>query len=274
MLAKIVLLGICALLLGCSNKKEANGYSFFVAGHVYGSPGTSERGLHKPFMDEILGMADIPFSFGVLTGDVVQNGHKDEWNELENDLDSLDVKIHFALGNHDYKNAALIKQLFPVTYYSFKKENDLHIVLDPNIDNWNISGEQLIFLRKTLEEEAYSSDNVFVYSHQLLWWAPDNDYHIIRINSAEGRATKINFWDEIAPLFRRFSTPVYMLAGDIGAAEWADDYSFDLDENIHLISSGMGEGKGDNFLNVKVLETKEVIVELISIPSGKGTVLN
>ena len=146
MLAKISLLVICLSLVGCDSADKPGSYSFFVAGHVYGSPGTSEIGLHKPFMVELLKLDSVDYSFGVLTGDVVQNGHAEEWSALEKDLDSLDLKIHFALGNHDYKNESLLRQSFPNTYYSFNKENDLHIVLDPNIDNWNISGDQLIFI--------------------------------------------------------------------------------------------------------------------------------
>ena len=272
-MAKISLLVICLSLISCGDAEKKNSYSFFVAGHVYGSPGTSERGLYKPFLVELLKLDSVHYSFGVLTGDVVQNSTQEEWDILESDLDYLGVDIHFSLGNHDYKKPKLIKRKFKKTFYCFYRENDLHIILDPNLDEWNISGNQLEFLKETIKNNSELADNIFVYSHQLLWWAPDNKYHKIRINSPEGRATKINFWDEVAPLFRQLSIPVYMFAGDIGAAEWADDYSFDLDENIRFISSGMGEGKGDNFLNVKVLETKEVVIELISIPSGKRIIL-
>ena len=274
MLAKIVFLGVCLSLLSCTNKRKSNSYSFFVAGHVYGRPGTSERGLHKPFKDRLLRMDSTSYSFGVLTGDMVQNGDSSEWSILYKDLDSLDVKTHFVLGNHDYKNPDLIEVMFPETYYSFFKKGDLHIVLDANIDRWNISGNQLTFLKETLNEKALVSDNIFVYSHQLLWWGKEKGYQKIRINSSEGRDSNINFWRDVEPLFTKLNNSVYFIAGDIGAAKWADDYSFDSYGNIKLISSGMGEGKGDNFLNVKVLESKEVILELIPLDNSAKKILN
>jgi hypothetical protein len=249
-------------------------YSFFVAGHIYGKPGAKEKGIYPPFVKKFsLINSYEKQSFGVLTGDIVRTSSKEEWDEVDNDLKLLDNNIHFALGNHDYINLSLIKERFNKTYYSFNINNDLHIILDPNIDKWNISGKQLEFLKDLLINQSKKVENIFVYFHQILWWSPTNRYAKIRLNSHQNRDPDLNFWTEVAPLFHELNNQIYMFGGDVGATSVSEDYSYHTDKNIHLISSGMGEGKGDNFLIVEVYENKGVRINLIPINEGESRVL-
>lgn len=262
------------LTVDLHSQEELN-YSFFVAGHVYGHPGSKTPGIYPPFVKKFEQIqADTLLLFGVLTGDIVRTGSREEWEAVDRDLELLGKKIHFALGNHDYKNPEIIHEKFKKTYYHFFSNNDLHIILDPNIDCWSISGEQLIYLKKLLKDSAEKADHIFVYFHQVLWWTPNKKYSDIRVNSREGRDPNLNFRSEIEPLFHQLNKAVFLFAGDIGAASWSDDYSYHTYDNMHLISSGMGEGKGDNFLKIHVLKDKTVKIELISIPEGETRILN
>jgi len=246
------------------DNEQCEPYSFFVAGHAYGNPGVNNEGFHPPFeakYDFI--KADSLIKFGVLTGDFVKYSTQEDWEEVDVEISKLNLKIYLALGNHEYKNPELIEQRFDQTYYSFLQSNDLHIILDPNIDSWNISGSQLSWLKEILKNQDHVR-NIFVYTHQLLWRSPKNKYSHIRINSQEGRDPNMNYWTEIEPLFQNLDKPIYMFAGDVGAASWSQDYSYDVDYNITYISSGMGEGEGDNFLIVSVIEDL-VDIQLIAI---------
>ncbi len=241
-------------------------YSFFVAGHTYGQPGI-KSGLHPPFKKKFDYIRNRPeIKFGVFTGDIVAaNPTADDWDKVDADIETLGLPVYFAVGNHDMENRELFESRYGDTYYSFSFQNDLFIVIDPNIDGWNISGEQMEFLKRTLHENREKTDNIFVSFHQLLWWKNNSIYTAYRPNSFEGKADTINFWTEVEPLFKNLQNQVFMFAGDVGAGNWAADFMYDKYGNISLIASGMGEGEGDNFIVANVHEDKSVSYDLICL---------
>ncbi|WP_340113440.1 metallophosphoesterase family protein [Maribellus mangrovi] len=260
------------LLISCSKESEPDpepqpaSYSFFVAGHTYGKPGINNIGLHPPFKEKfgyIKSREEIKLGF--LTGDIVPLPSPEDWDEVDDDITSLGLPVYFAVGNHDMKDRELYESRYGSTYFSFFYNTDLFIVLDPNLDNWNISGEQLVFLKETVHSNSHSVDNIFVFFHQLLWRENDNIYKEIKPNSFEGRSDTINFWSEIEPLFNELENQVYMFAGDIGGAAWSSDFMYDRFDNISLIASGMGEGPGDNFVITNVHSDKSVTYDLICL---------
>lgn len=261
---KIILL---LIFISYSLFSQQEAYSFFAAGHLYGAPGVENIGFHPPFkakFEYIQGREEI--KFGVLLGDIIIYGAEGKWENVIADIDTLGLPCYIAVGNHDMKNPEYyFAQFGDTTYYSFSYKDDLFIVLDPNIDSWNISGEQLSFLQNTLNLEAPNHDNIFVMMHQLLWWAPDNKYSIIALNSTEGRDSEINFWTEVEPLFRELKNNVVMLAGDVGAASYASDFMYDQYDNITFVATGMGKGATDNFVIVNVDEEKRIDFELICL---------
>ncbi len=269
---KIILIHILLILgTACSSElpPESTPYSFFVAGHTYGKPGVDNIGLHPPFkakFDYIKSRQEI--KFGVLTGDIVPAPSPEDWDEVDADIDSLGLPVYFAVGNHDMKDRELYESRYGNTYFSFIYNNDLFVVLDPNIDHWNISGDQLTFLKSTVSSFSPSTDNIFVFFHQVLWRENDNIYKNIKLNSYEDRADSINFWSEVEPIFTQLTNQVFMFAGDVGAASWSSDFSYDKYKNISLISSGMGEEDGDNFVIINVHSDKTVSYDLICLEEG------
>jgi hypothetical protein len=267
---KILILLICsvtvlAIFNSCATPKPES-YSFFIAGHTYGKPFVENDGFHPPFK------AKIPYiksrteiEFGVLLGDIVWLPSEKDWDEVDSDIAELGIPIYIAAGNHEMKDSALFVKRYGETYFSFKKHGDLFIVLNPNLDHWNISGAQLEFLKKTLIENAAASDNIFVFLHQVLWWDEDNKYGNMKLNSLEDRDENLNFWTEIEPLFHKLENKVVFCAGDIGANSTAIDYMFDQYDNITFIASGMGEGNGDNFVIINVDEKKDISFEKIEL---------
>jgi len=241
-------------------------HSFFIAGHTYGSPGVDNEGLHPAFKNKFnLIQNDGSVDFGILTGDIVITGTEQNWNEVDVDLNELGLPVYFAAGNHDMTDRALFESRYGQTYYSFVDHSDLFIVLDPNLDEWNISGDQLEFLENVLNTEAQNVNNIFVFFHQLLWWEPDNIFQNVALNSFVGRAENINFSTEIAPLFASLTNPVHMLAGDVGAFSTGSEFMFHQFNNITLIASGMGGGIRDNFIIVDVHEDSSVSFRLIAL---------
>ncbi|WP_282160167.1 metallophosphoesterase family protein [Ulvibacterium marinum] len=267
------LLFLLCLVTNCTGKQEVKAgieYKFYVAGHVYGYPGESEAniGVHPPFKEK-LGMIkdDQDILFGILTGDIVYNGALEkEWDELDADLAVTGKPAYFAPGNHDIANSkkrAIFTKRYGPSFQSFEQNGDLFFVLDPNIYGWSISGKQLSWLQTEIKEKGPGVRNVFVFFHQLLWWAKDNVFKTYPPNSPSGRADEINFFTEVLPLFSALNKPVYMFAGDTGVYERGLMYH--KSENITFIASGMGGRVQDNFIITSVNTDGVVSFNLVSL---------
>lgn len=252
---------------GCQQSKpEHIVYSFFIAGHTYGNPNGPQLGLYPSFVDffETLN-ADPKMELGFLTGDVVAYNSAEYWDSAQVDIDKLDMPVHIAAGNHDIGDE-FVKR-FEKYYYSFTHKGDLFIILTPGLDDWNITGEQLEFLKKTLDLNSPKVDNIFIFLHELIWWNPDNEYKDIAINYKPHYPGSSNWDDLVKPLLLSFSNSITVFAGDLGATSQVSSVMYDQFDNITLIGSGMGGGKNDNVIITHVFRDS-ISYELICI-NGK-----
>lgn len=241
-------------------------YSFFIAGHTYGKPGVNNIGLHPPFKEKFEFLkSDTTLAFGIFTGDIVIEGTNQEWDEVDIDISELGLPFHFAVGNHDMSDRTLYENRYGDTYFSFIQNEDLFIILDPNLDEWDIAGDQLDFLKDELNTHANSVNHIFVFFHQLLWWTSDNIYQDVVLNSTQGRADTINFWTEVEPLFHQLENKVVMCAGDVGAHPTGDEYMYHTYDNITLIASGMGGEERDNIVIIDVYDDQSIGYRLIAL---------
>jgi len=271
-LSKLIIGVLVLSFLGCQkehvieNNSNSILYSFFVAGHTYGKPGVDNIGLHPAFEAKYdLIRNDSFIEFGVLTGDIVLTGTEQNWNEVDSSVSLLDLPVYFAVGNHDMSDRVLFESRYGQTYQSFVRNSDLFIILDPNIDNWNISGEQLQFLENTLDENYQQVENIYVFFHQLLWWTPNNIYKNVTLNSLQSRSDTINFWAEVEPLFNTMPNNIFMFAGDVGANPTGSEFMYHQYDNMTLIASGMGGEVRDNIIIVDVFEDKTTSFRLIAL---------
>ena len=252
---------------------DNQGYSFYIAGHTYGKPAVESKGLYGPFTDKFHLINEYKsIKFGFLLGDLVKKASNEAWELVKKDLDFLDPRIENIIvpGNHDVGKGAhnalreIFLQQFGKTFFSFKHEKDLFIMLDGNINEWNISGEQLQFLKQSLPNKKDSTSNIFIFSHQLIWQSSSKpEFKKIKPNSLEGRSNNLNFWDEVFPLFSDLTNNVYFFSGDIGAFPNGNELFFAKYLNVTFVATGMGGGMRDNFLIVSVIKDQ---VEIFFVP--------
>jgi len=263
---KLLILILFTLVVNLATA-QTNPYSFFIAGHTCGKPGVNNAGLHPPFKDKFEYIQNrTEIKFGILTGDIVQlDITANDWDEVDTDIDTLGLPVYFAVGNHDMENRPLFESRYGITYYHFIYENDLFIILDPNINGWSITGEQQEFLENVVNDNYEYVDNIFVFFHQLLWWENDNIYANLKPNTWAGIIRPINFWTEIEPMFNQLPNKVIFCAGDMGAGWWSSDFIYDSYDNITFVGSGMGEGIGDNFIVINVDSSKVINYDLICL---------
>ena len=228
-------------------------YAFIVAGHVYGAPGTSNAGVHPPFKDKFEDLKkNTDLKLGVFTGDIVKDGTEQDWIDIDADIMELGIPVYFAAGNHDIIDRSLFEQRYGNTYFSFLQNGDLFIVLDGNYDGWNIAGTQLDFFKESINNNP-DVNNIFIFVHQVIWWEGGNPkYTQLRLNSLENKSDVLTYWQIIHPLLVNTEKQVFLFAGDIGAANWSDNFMYGKEDNVAFIASGMGGGDGDNIVEVSV----------------------
>jgi len=254
----------------CINNNQ--GYSFFVAGHIYGTPGVEYNGIYEPFKtnSELDNCLFMPLGF--LLGDTVVEASNLEFNILKDDLESIGnkTKIYISPGNHDVgigpNNAKrdLYLEHFGETFQYFEYSNDLYILLDANLGNWNIIDDQLQML-KNLSFNHNKYNNVFIFSHQVIWIDNSiNELSGLRVNSYEGKAKTLNFWNVVFPIIKDLGGKVFVFAGDVGAFDNKSEFFYDNILGVDFFATGMGGGKRDNFLLVHV-EANKVNIELVQL---------
>lgn len=243
----------------CENDKDIK-YSFFVAGHVYGKPKGGGYGVYDSFKNKFnLINTHNGMKFGVFTGDIVRSSNEKYWDTIDKDLKTLNVPVYFSRGNHDGE-LGFFEKRYGKSFKSYITEGDLHIILDSNIGHWNIEGEQLEFLERTLKEQSSKVNNIFIYVHHIIWW----DRGALRPNSKAGISEKLTFWEDMAPILNETNRAVFIFAGDVGAGANAS-YSYEKKDNLTLITSGMGGGLKDNFIIVDILNDNSVLFHLIAL---------
>ena len=253
---------------------DSQGYQFYVAGHAYGSPETLDTGIYKKFYSNISEKAkNNEVDFGFLTGDIVREPSKMSWNVVKEQMSALQINTYMAPGNHDVGNGPhnakrdLYEILYGQTYLSFYRDNDLFIILDPNISGHDIDGDQLRFLKNILRSNAGKNNNVFVLMHQIIWSDNANVVEFSQIipNSKEGKNSGVtNYWAAVAPLLEQQKNEVYVISGDVGAFDNGSELFCNTVKNIKYIASGMGGGVRDNYLLISVTEgiVKMAVVKL------------
>jgi hypothetical protein len=267
---QLIILSLFVTIIHTVSLSQNQAYSFFIAGHSYGIVGGQNKGLHPQFVKEFEYLKTRQeIELGFLLGDIIRFPNEEGFDSIDSEIEKLGFPVCIAAGNHEMKNRELFEARYGPSYYKFMHNGDLFIILNPNIDAWNISGDQLAFLKKTLDEDASESANIFVLFHQLLWVDNDNIYNKIIPNSFEGRADSINFWTEVEPLFKNLKNNVVFCAGDLGAFTWCQNFMYDSYANISLVASGMGDGEGDNFIIVNVDENKNISFEIICLSPQK-----
>ena len=118
---------------------------------------------------------------------------------------------------------------------------------------------------KSLNSGKNEYDNVFIFSHQVIWVDDESkNLSSLIVNSKEGKAEKLNFWNDVFPVIEDIGERVFLFAGDVGAFDNKSEFFYDNIQGVDFFATGMGGGKRDNFLFVHVNHDK-VNVELVQL---------
>ena len=221
-------------------------YSFFVAGHQYGTPQVNPNGLYQPFERSIQPLigGDEGLKFGVFTGDVVLYDTTENWTMFQKDAEQLGIPYFVAAGNHDTEKTAH-KDFIRTEDYAFEKYGDHFVVLNNSNYSKGVSPAGVALIEAELASLA-PEDKIFIFMHHIAWKETGTSFGCIDSNPVSSPTGTENFLDVVLPLLKSKPNEAFVFAGDTGAFLTLGP-SYAVEDNVTLLSGGMGGGNGNYF---------------------------
>jgi hypothetical protein len=257
------------------NKKSAKVnpeiFSFIISGHFHGGS-ASESGMPAAsLMANLDTINAMKPAFVMSLGDLFLNVERDHKNYERYLFAKLKSPLFNAVGNHDIDNE-LYKKRYGKTFQSFNIGVNRFIILDSELDNGDIEGEQLQFL-KTQLKKTDTLKNIFIFMHRTLW-AEENEELAPLFNDNTKSAMSSNFDSEILPLIEKTSanSRVYLFSGSLGSAP-ASFFYHKYSKNITYIATAIRDLPRDAILIAHV-NGAEIMFETFSLNSNPVLALN
>ena len=274
-------LSFSATIISPFNKKIlnsdsiSNSYSFIAFGHWYGNP----MNLHQllPSRSVLSGIDNFNQhhpAFIMAMGDVYQKADSLTISNFQKlVLNKITVPLFNAAGNHELeKDRDFYESHFGKTIYSFQIKNELYIVLDSEIANCELEGEQLNFLKNCLDSAVNKIDiqNIFIFSHKLIWITLEEKFvHVLNklykdYNCYDGTSFKNQVYPKL--LETSIKKSIYWLSGDCGFSLF---YHKVKDHHLTFLSCGIADVNEDAYLKIDIDEKKNVNIQAHSFNGEK-----
>jgi len=258
-------------LINDSGNTEEPIITFAVAGHVYGNSDHYTHSIYPSFLKKFReDDAARNFDYLFLTGDVVYDTTFSTSKFVEAQLDSLNISWFIAQGNHDLQTLfdKKLNDRSDVDMNLIRYRKNEFLVFNTSKPGWSIGKDEMLMLKHYLSNvNPDSTDNIFVFTHQL-WWERNTPHtfelYSIRPNSFALYDGPSDFWKDVFPSFDSTGIETWFFAGDVGADEKLESYYEDQHNQFHFYASGMGGGKADNYLIVEVYQNGHVDIERVN----------
>ncbi len=214
--------------------------STLIIGHAYGSPGdnsdTIQKNIYKLILKNQVNINNIIFS-----GDVFSKPTKKKWYDLRETIPK-EIKLYITPGNHDiginsnqkkkiFEKSPFGSQVYPYSFFI----NKTHIFLEDSISSkWLISSQT-----KRLINRSNSNYNILI-RHNI----PISELKL-SANSLEGLESKL---PDIKKLSKSFNKNLTIIAGDSGAFSFLPRITCVKNDQLKIISNGVGNLDGDVIL--------------------------
>jgi len=203
------------------------------------------------------------FDLLLLGGDLAPATSRDQdtLELLDRIFDLRSPDTLWTLGNHDYHDAARVRAF--TGHRSFYRR-DLggirFIILDTQLTDGSVRGEQFAFLKESLEScRPDEFRHVVILTHKLIWlWGSADEPGLKSWSDAKagswsianwkfgdcgGCTPRTDFHKTVYPLLagaRRSGLGVYLISGDLGLR--ARGSAYETREGVLLVGSGIREG--------------------------------
>jgi hypothetical protein len=173
-------------------------------------------------------------------------------------FNKLQMPLLNAVGNHDLSNGNRYEKVYGKSFYTYIVGYQLFIVLDTEIDDGSIKGQQLNIFKTALADiNKNAIKQIFIFSHRPIWSEEEEAYTTLFKGNTKSRWSPPNYKKEILPLLQQVKIPVYWISGSMGAGS-ATSFFYDKDEKtgITFIQTAIRDTPRDGVLQVNVSKGK------------------
>lgn len=241
-------------------------FSFIVSGHFHGASNSTSGMPASSLMANLNFLNHKNASFLICLGDLFLNVERDNANYEKYLFSQLDLPLFNAVGNHDVDNDYYTSHYGP-TYFSFDIGKTRFLILDTELKNGDIVGEQFHLLKSKLGD-LKGIKNVFIFMHRTLWVDMDEKLAELFTDNTQS-ATTTNFKNEVFPVISSASkkTKIYLMSGSMGNAP-ASFFYHPFNKNITFIATAIRDLPRDAVLLVHSVKD-EISFETFSLNSNK-----
>ncbi len=237
---------------------EGAQYSFIVSGHFYGDGGNKSHFPVNTLLANLDWVNGSNAAMLVCLGDLFKDISNDIPNYRTSLFDKLEMPLINAVGNHDLTDN-IYQDNFGETAFSFEVNADIHIVLDTERDNGDISGTQLDLINDAAEKVKKGDvSNVFIYMHRTIWKEAYTEMDGIFEDNTQSLGGT-NYESEVLPVLKEMGkkSHVYLFSGSLGSAPASFFHFYDKDNNVKIIATAIRGLPRDAMLQVLVNEMGE-----------------
>ncbi len=236
---------LCAQPISPFNNKSlevdsTGNYSFIISGHFYGD-GTNKSGYPaNTLLANLDWVNESDACMLICLGDLFMDITNDIPKYKTSLFDKLEIPLFNAVGNHDL-TGSVYHDNYGATFFKFQIGNDMHVVLDTELDNGDLEGDQLKMLSE-IETQCKSEkiNNVFFYAHRTIWKDSYSKLDGLFQDNTQSIAA-VNYKSEVLPIVSNIAakTNVYWFAGSLGDAPASFFYFKDEQNKITYIATAI-----------------------------------
>jgi len=235
---------------------SVNEYCFIVSGHFHGQSNNASTFPAATVLAGIDTLNALQPNFLMSLGDLFMDVDDIYLQHYKTSLfDKLKIPLFNAVGNHDLSNGNRYEKEFGKSYFSFQVSSELFIVLNTELNDGSIKGEQYSFFETVLKnaEVNNSIKNIFVFSHRPIWSERVDKYSKLFLENTRTEIGSNNFLDDLMPLLVSLKGKyIVWMSGSMGAGPASFFYDKNDDLGITFIQTAIRDTPRDAILKVNV----------------------
>lgn len=229
-------------------------YSFIVSGHFHGASTNLSTFPASTLLANIDILNALHPKFLMSLGDMFLDVNESYLEHYKRSLfEKLKMPLLNAVGNHDLSNGNMYEKVFGQTYFSFTDHSELFIVLNTELNDGSIKGEQFKFLKTTLTKaKSDRIKNIFIFSHRPVWAEENSKYSRLFEGNTRSQFGSPNFEKEIRPLLENSEAKIFWVSGSLAGGPASFFYDKDEKSSVTFMQTAIRDLPRDAVLQINV----------------------
>lgn len=240
---------------GLKVKDTVVNYSFLVSGHFHGASTSASTYPASTLLANIDTLNSLNPLFLMSLGDLFLDVNETYIDHYQKSLFSkLKMPLFNAVGNHDLANGNMYEKVYGKTWTWIIYKNTICIILNTEINDGSIKGNQFEFLKNILQQDQMlNGKNLFIFSHRPIWSEGQERYKGLFEGNTRTVVGSNNYKTEIEPLLLKAKAKnIYWISGSMSSAPVSFFYDKHPESGIIFMQTAIRDLPRDAVLQVNV----------------------